>query len=264
MTETSTASEGQGWIIAPETSFSRSAEDMAHRTAINSEVFVKTQAEARAALTMTFTNAEAVFAHISPKLTDLSISIDHFKNELRREPMSIGELHGRVGLMASRAKKAKRKAALNAWYNARRALITLKRSYERTYYETLRQIETARQNASIGIPKLSDDTRNKLEYLDGLERAQLSEVVSVNMNHIVQIEAFHEAVKARFGVALKIFGQTQTALTEEQGVHFEVLKTHEQDIRQAQSLARNIALLGGDDEPLELELDLEREWDHGR
>ena len=109
-----------------------------------------------------------------------------------------------------------------------------------------------------------DDTRKKLEYLYGLERAQLSEAVSENMNHIAQIEAFHEAVKARFGMSLQIFGQTQTALTEEQRVHFEVLKTHEQDIRNAQSLVRNIMLLGGDDDPVELDLDLEQDWNHGR
>ena len=213
---------------------------------------------------MSFINAEAVFAHILPKLTDLSISTDQLKNDLRREPMSIGELHGRVGLMASLAKKAKRKAALDAWYDARRALIALKQSHGRTYYGTLRQIETARQYASIGIPRLTNDTRNKLEYLYGLEGAQLSEAVNENMNHIAQIETFHEAVKARFGMALQIFGQTQRALTEEQRVHFEVLKTHEHDIRKAESLVRNIMLLGGDDDPVELDLDLEQDWNHGR
>ena len=264
MTETISDIEGQGWIIAPETSFSRSAEDIAGRAAINSEVFLKTQAEARAALTMAFTNAEAVFAHILPKLTDLSISSDQLKNDLRRDSMSIGELHGRVGLLASRSKKAKRKAALDGWYDARRALVAFKQSHARTYYGTLRQIERARQNASIGIPSLLDDTRKKLEYLYGIERAQLSEAVSENMNHIAQIEAFHEAVKARFGMAHEIFGQTQTALTEEQRVHFEVLKTHEQDIRKAESLVRNIMLLGGDDDPVELDLDLEQDWNHGR
>jgi len=139
MTETNSDAEGQGWIISPETSFSRSAEDMARRAAINSEVFVKTQAEARAALTMTFANAEAVFAHILPKLTDLSISTDQLKNDLRREPMSIGELHGRVGLLASRSKKAKRKVALHGWYDARWALIALKQSHGRIYYGTLRR-----------------------------------------------------------------------------------------------------------------------------
>ena len=51
---------------------------------------------------------------------------------------------------------------------------------------------------------------------------------------------------------------------EEQRVHFEVLKTHEQDIRKAESLVRNIALLGGDDDPVELDLDLEQDWNHGR
>ena len=264
MIETSSDVEGPGWIIAPETSFSRSAEDIAGRAAINSEVFLKTQAEARAALTMAFTNAEAVFAHILPKLTDLSISKDQLKNDLPLVPISIGELHGRLGLLASRDKKAKRKAALHGWYNARWALIALEQSHGRTYYGTLRQIETARQNASIGIPRLTNDTRKKLEYLYGLERAQLSEAVSENMNHIAQIEAFHEAVRARFGMAHEIFGQTQTALTEEQRVHFEVLKTHEQDIRNAQSLVRNIMLLGGDDDPVELDLDLEQDWNHGR
>ena len=237
---------------------------MARRAAINSEVFVKTQAEARTALTVVFTNAEAVFAHILPKLTDLSISTDQLKNDLRREPTSIGELYGRVGLLASSSKKAKRKAALHGWYDARRALIALKQSHGRIYYGTLRQIETARQDASIGIPRLTNDTRKKLEYLYGLERAQLSEAVSENMNHIAQIEAFHEAVRARFGMAHEIFGQTQTALTEEQRVHFEVLKTHEQDIRKAESLVRNIMLLGGDDDPVELDLDLEQDWNHGR
>jgi len=264
MTETSSDIEGQGWIIAPETSFSPSAEDMARRAATNSEVFVKTKAEARAALTIAFTNAEAVFAHILPRLTDLSISTAQLKNDLRRDPMSIGELHGRVGLLASCSKKAKRKAALHGWYDARRALIALKQSHGRTYYGTLRQIETARQDASIGIPRLTNDTRNMLEYLYGLERSQLSEAVSENINHIAQIEAFHEAVRARFGMAHEIFGQTQTALTEEQRVHFEVLKTHEQDIRNAQSLVRNIMLLGGDDDPVELDLDLEQDWNLGR
>jgi hypothetical protein len=186
MIETSSDVEGLGWIIAPESSFSGSAEDMA-------------QAEARAALTMSFINAEAVFAHILPKLTDLSISTDQLKNDLRREPMSIGELHGRVGLMASLAKKAKRKAALDAWYDARRALIALKQSHGRTYYGTLRQIETARQYASIGIPRLTNDTRNKLEYLYGLEGAQLSEAVNENMNHIGLYDGFE--ICRRFIVA---------------------------------------------------------------
>ena len=84
------------------------------------------------------------------------------------------------------------------------------------------------------------------------------------MNHIAQIVAFHEAVRARFGMAHKIFGQTQTALMEEQRVHFEVLKTHEQDNRKAESLVRKIMLLEGDDDPVELDLDLEQDWNHGR
>jgi hypothetical protein len=264
MPETKSEAEGVEWLIAPEISFARSAEDMAQMTAIKSDVFLETKAETKAALDKAFKDAENIFVQCLPRLTDIAVSKDQFTNSLPRELESLGELHGHQGLLASRDDKVRRKAAINAAFGARRALVSLKRIHQSTFDAVIGQIETARQNASIGIPRLPNDTRNKLEYLDGLERAQLSEAVSENMNHIAQIEAFHEAVRTRFGVALKIFGQTQTALTEEQRVHFEVLKTHEQDIRKAQRLVRSIALLGGDDEPLELDLDLEQDWNHGR
>jgi len=264
MPETKSEAEGLGWIIAPETSFTRSAEDMAQMTAIKSDVFLETKAEAKAALDIAFKDAENIFAQCLPRLTDIAVSTDRFINSLPREPESLGELHGHQGLLASRDDKVRRKAAINAAFGARRTLVSLKRVHQSTFDAAIGQIETARQNASIGIPRLPNNTRNKLEYLCGLERAQLTEAVGENRNHIAQIEMFHEAVRARFGMALKIFGQAETSLTEEQRVHFDVLKVHEQDIRNAQSLVRSIALLGGDDESLELDLDLEQEWNHER
>ena len=264
MPETKSEAEGVRWIIAPETSFLRSAEDMAQITAINSDVFLETKAEAKAALEIAFKDAENIFVQCLPRLTDMAVSKDQFKNSLPREPESLGELHGHQGLLASRDDKVRRKAAINAAFDARRALVSLKHIHQSTFGKAIGQIEAARQNASIGIPRLTNDTRNKLEYLYGLEPAQLTEAVNENMDHIAKIEEFHEAVRARFGMALKIFGQTQMALTEEQRVHFEILKTNEQDIRKAESLVRNIMLLGGDDDPVELDLDLEQDWNHGR
>ena len=252
----------QGWLIAPELHFSRSAKVMAQTAVINSDVFLDMLAEIRASLDKAFVDAERIFALFSPMLTDPAISIQQFRDRLPSEPMDFGELQGRKGLLASGLQKATRQAAIRASYDARRAMVALKGFHERTYQEAMRKIETARQNASIGVPELSTDSKSALEHLHSLDSNQLTQAVKKNVNHIAKIEAFHEAVRWRFGLAHKIFGQTETALTEEQRVHFYVLKLHEQEIRRAQSLVRSIALLGGDDEPLEI--DLEIEWGRER
>lgn len=262
MSDIESEGDTQGWMLAPETHFSRSAEEMAQAAALNSDGFLDTKAEASAALDKAFKDPSSIFDRYLPRLTDPTISTDQFRNSLPREPMDFGELLGRKGFLASRVQKAERKTALDASYDFRRALVALKRSHEKTYHETMRRIQAARENASIGIPKLSADTRKTLKYLYDLERAELGEVISQNLDHIAEIEAFHVAVKSRFGKALKIYGQTSPTLTEEQLVHFNVLKAHEQDIRQAQSLIRSIALLGDDEEPPELTI--EQEWDYGR
>lgn len=262
MLETTSEAEPQNWIIAPEMRFSRSVEDLAQIEVLNSVVFLETKDKAREALDEAFKDAARIFDQYLLKIIDPAISKDQFKKNLPREPESIGDLYGRTGFLASRDEKAKYKSAVNACFGARRALIALKHIHASTYVAAIGRIETARRNASIGIPKLSKTSRKALVHLGSLETEQFAKAVIENASHIVAIEAFHEAVRGRFGLAHKIFGQTQTALTEEQRVHFDVLKVHEQDIRQAQSLVRSIALLGGDDEPLEL--DLEREWGHGR
>ena len=260
--ETDTEADAQDWLIAPETSFLRSAEDVAQATTLESDVFLETKAEAKAALDAAFTNAEDIFAKYLPKLTDPAIPKNQFRDSLPREPERIGELHGRKGILASRVDKEKRKSSENAFVEARRGLVTLKRVHEASYYKTISKIEMARKNACIGVPILCEAKLDKLKCLSGLERDQLTNVVNDNLRHIADIQAFHGAVRKRFGLAHKIFRQTQTYLTEEQLVHFDVLKTHEKDIRQAESLVRSIALLGDDEEPTELKI--EQEWDHGR
>ena len=74
MPETKSEAEGLGWIIAPETSFTRSAEDMAQMTAIKSDVFLETKAEAKAALDKAFKDAENIFVQCLPRLTDIAVS----------------------------------------------------------------------------------------------------------------------------------------------------------------------------------------------
>lgn len=260
--ETDTEAESQDWLIAPETGFSRLAEDIAQAAVLKSDVFLEIKAEAKAALDAAFTNAEDIFAQYLTKLTDLNIPKNQFRDSLPREPERIGELYGRKGILASRAEKERRKSSENAFVEARRYLVNLKRIHEASYHKTISKIEMARKNAGIGVPILCEATRDKLKYLSGLERNQLTNVVNDNLRHIADIQAFHEAVRKRFGLAHKIFRQTQTYLTEEQLVHFDVLKTHEKVIRQAESLVRSIALLGDYEQPTELKR--EQEWDHSR
>ena len=196
MTGINSDTESQKWIIAPETSFLRLAEDMAQSAAVNSVEFLERKAEVKTALDTAFKDAEEVFAQYLPSAINRAVSTEQFRSSLPSEPMALGELIGHTGFLASRAKKAKRKTAIHAAYDSRRAMVELKRFHIRIYDRTLGQIGTARRNASIGIPRLTNDTRYKLEYLYGLERAQLTEAVSENLNYIAEIKAFHEAVRA--------------------------------------------------------------------
>ena len=246
------------WLIAPELAFECSAEVTAQNEVLGSEGFLKAKSEFETAFVTAFQDAESVIEKYMPMLTDPALTKEELKGLLPAEAEGYGRLHGRKGFMTLRQDKAKRKASIKAAYDARVSLLRLKDLHHHAYMSVLGRVEAARRVANIGIPKLSKALKAKLAELHSLDRASLEKAVVDHASSIKKIEAFHFAIKTRFGLNHQIFGTPNTFLTSDQLVHLDVLKTIRPQIIQAQALNRAIACLEFNES---VELELEREWE---
>lgn len=246
------------WLIAPELAFECSAEVAAQNEVLGSEGFLKAKSEFETAFVTAFQDAESILEKYMPMLTDPALTKEGLKGRLPAEAVGYGRLHGRKGFMASRRDRAKRKASIKAAYDARVLLLRLKDLHRHAYVSVLGRVEGARRVANVGIPKLSTALKAELAELHCLDRAPLEKAVVEHAPSIKKIEAFHFAIKTRFGLNHQIFGTPNTFLTSDQLVHLDVLKTIRPQITQAQALNRAIACLEFNEST---ELELERDWE---
>ena len=234
------------WIVAPETSFGRSAEEMAQIRALKSEAFTQAEQSARATLGEAFSDVDKIIDKYMPSIMDASIGNHAFRDGLSKEYESYGTLHGRKGLTASRADRAKRTAAVKASRGTRRALLDMKRRYQGAYGKAISRIRRSRESAKVGIPVLSesaDKTLKRLYSLDGSDfNKTLNESPAVELQ---EIQVFHEAVSQRFGSYIEIFGDRSKDLSDEQAVHLGALAPHENQIKLAQAVASKIDIAEG-------------------
>ena len=246
------------WLIAPELVFERSAEVAAQNEVLESKGFLKAKSEFETAFATAFQDAESIVEKYMTMLTDPALSKEELKGRLPADAIGYGRLHGQKGFMASRLDRAKRKASIKAAYDARVSLLRLKDLHHHAYMSVLGRVEGARRVANIGIPKLSKALKAELAELHSLDRAPLEKAVVNHASSIKKIEAFHFAIKTRFGLNHQIFGTPNTFLTTDQLVHLDVLQTIRPQIIQAQALNRAIACLEFNES---VELELEREWE---
>jgi len=228
------------WIVAPETSFGRTAEEMAHIRALKDEGFLQAESQGRASLGKAFKDVDKIMSKYMPSITDASIGNHDFKDGLSDQYEGYGELHGRKGLTASRADRAARDAAIKASRGTRRALLDMKQSYQFAYGKALARIKAARKTANTGIPELSENADKTLKRLYSVEGADFEKTISDRPEDVREIEAFHEAVSQRFGLQHEIFGDKKKDLTDEQAVHLDKLGAHEQQIKLAQSVVEKV------------------------
>ena len=224
------------WIVPPETSFARTAEEMAQLSALKDEGFLQAEEQGRASLGEAFKDADKIVAKYMPSITNASIGNDDFKGGLSDKYESYGELHGRKGLTASRADRASRDAAIKASRGTRRALLDMKRAYQRSYGKALARIKAARKAANLGIPELSLSADQTLKRLYSLDGSAFDKAMNDSPAEVREIEAFHEAVSQRFGLQHEIFGDKKKKLTDEQKVHLGTLEAHKSHIKLAQSV----------------------------
>ena len=228
------------WLVAPETSFGRSAEEMAQVSALKDEGFLQAEEQGRASLGEAFKDADKIVAKYMPSITNASIGNHDFKDGLSDKYESYGELHGRKGLTASRADRASREAAIKASRGTLRALRDMKKAYQTAYGRALSRIETARKRAVIGIPALSKSADRMLKTLYSLEGDQFDKALSENPLDVKEIEAFQALIKKRFGNRIVLFGDRQSELTDEQMSHMDILIAHEKQIKRAFSVIAQI------------------------
>ena len=230
------------WLVAPETSFGRSAEEMAQIRALKSEAFTQAEQSARAELGEAFSDVDKIMAKYMPSIMDASIGNHAFKDGLSDEYESYGTLHGRKGLTASRADRAKRAAAVKASRATRSALLDMKRRYQGAYGKAITRIKRGRESAKVGIPLLSDGADKTLKRLYSVDSSSFAKTLNENPADVREIEAFHEAVSQRFGSYIEIFGDRSHELSDEQAVHLKTLAPHENQIKFAQAVVSEIDL----------------------
>ena len=228
------------WIVAPETSFGRTAEEMAQLSALKDEGFLQAEAQGRASLGTAFKDVDKIMTKYMPSITDASIGNHAFKDGLSDKYESYGELHGRKGLTASRADRAARDSAIKASRGTRKALLDMKQSYQVAYGKALARINTARKTAEVGIPELSKNADQTLKRLYSLEGEQFHKVKNNSAADIAEINAFTKAVQNRFGQHHVIFGDRQKELTDEQAAHLPILNMHKNQIKWAQIVADKV------------------------
>ena len=228
------------WIVPPETSFGRTAEEMAQLSALKDEGFLQAEEQGRAALGEAFKDADKIVAKYMPRITNASIGNHDFKDGLSDKYESYGELHGRKGLTASRADRASREAAIKASRGTRRALLDMKRAYQSAYGKALARIKTARETAKMGIPELSPSADQTLKRLYSLDGSAFDKALNENPADVREIEVFQAAIETRFGDRIVIFGDTQSELTDEQMAYMDILIAHEKQIKRAFSVVSQI------------------------
>jgi len=228
------------WLVAPETSFGRSAEEMAQLRALKDEGFLQAEAQGRASLGTAFKDVDKIMTKYMPSITDASIGNHAFKDGLSDKYESYGELHGRKGLTASRADRAARDSAIKSSRGTRKALLDMKQSYQMAYGKALARINTARKTAEVGIPELSPSADQTLKRLYGLEGEQFHKVKNNSAADIAEINAFTKAVQKRFGQHHVIFGDRQKELTDEQAAYLPILNKHKNQIKWAQIVADKV------------------------
>ena len=224
------------WLVPPETSFGRTAEEMAHITAQKSDMFTEAEARARADLGKAFNDVDKILEKYTPSITDASIGNHAFRDGLSEAYETYGSLHGRKGLTASRADRAKRQSAVDASRGTRLALLDMKRAYQSAYGRALSKIETARKTASLGIHKLSPSADKTLKALYSVEGADFEKIMTDNPVEVIEIETFQAAIDKRFGIERVIFKDRDVELTEEQKAHLPKLGEQKTQIKLARSV----------------------------
>ena len=228
------------WLVAPETSFGTAAEEMAQIRALKSEAFLQAEERCRAELGEAFKDVDKIMAKYMPSITDASIGKHAFSDGLSDEFENYGELHGRKGLTASRADRAKRSAAVKASRGTRSALRDMKGAYQWAYGKAITGIRRGRESAKVGIPVLSEAADKTLKELYSLEGKSFHKLKKESAAEIAEIEAFTKAVQKRFGEYHVIFGDGQKGLTKEQAIHMPILSQHENQIKLAQAVADKV------------------------
>jgi len=228
------------WLVAPETSFGRSAEEMAQIRALKSEAFLQAEERGRAELGEAFKDVDKIMTKYMPSITDASIGNHAFEDGLSGEYENYGELHGRKGLTASRADRAKRAEAIKASRGTRSVLLDMKRMYQGAYGKAITRIRRSRESAKIGIPHLSESADKTLKRLYSVEGSAFNKAVNESAADLREIAAFNEAISKRFGSYIEIFGSRSKDLSDEQALHLPVLNQHKNQIKLAQIVADKV------------------------
>ncbi|WP_299680991.1 BID domain-containing protein [uncultured Roseobacter sp.] len=165
--EVSRASE---WLIAPMVEADRDAAKLARDRALASSKAAEAERDLQAATAKVFRNADAAMAMFRQLLAEPLDAADRMASRVLKDPESVAPLRGGTGLMAGRAAREERAAALAAIPPLRRRIGDYRGMFEAMEAQERGVESERRKRLGVGIPALSQEASSLLRRLDGAAR----------------------------------------------------------------------------------------------
>lgn len=243
--EVSRASE---WLIAPMIEADRDAAKLAQDRALVSPKVVEAERDLQAAAAKVFRNPDAAMAMFRQLLKEPAAAADRMASQVLNDPESVAALRGGTGLMAGRAARAERAAAIAAIPPLRRRISDYRGMFGAMEAQE-RGIETERrERLGVGIPALSQEASSLLKRLDGAARdgdkafAAAREQARKDAPVVMaQLDGFQVALSKRIGPLERFLaGHDDFAPGEVAKTDRKHLMAHIPKLRQLQCVKRSI------------------------
>ncbi len=199
-------SRASEWLIAPMVEADRDAGKLARDRALVSPKVAEAERDLQTAAAKVFRNPDAAMAMFRQLLKEPADAADRMASQVLNDPESVAALRGGTGLMAGRAAREERAAAIAAVPLLRRCIRDYRGMFGAMEAQE-RGIESERrERLGVGIPALTPEASSLLQRLDGAARegetafaAALDQARRDAPEVMTRLEGFQAALSKRLG-----------------------------------------------------------------
>ncbi|WP_299868742.1 Ti-type conjugative transfer relaxase TraA [uncultured Roseobacter sp.] len=241
-------SRSSEWLIAPLVEADRDAAQLARDRALVSPKVAEAERDLQTAAAKVFRNPDAAMLMFRQLLNEPADAADRMASRVLKDPESIAALRGGTGLMAGRAAREERAAAIAAIPPLRRRISDYRGMFGAMEAQE-RGIESERrERLGVGIPALSQEASSLLQRLDGAARegntafaATFDQARKDAPDLVAGLEGFQAALSKRLGPLERFLaGHDDFAPGEVAKTDRKHLMAHIPKLRQLQCVKRSI------------------------
>lgn len=244
--EVSRASE---WLIAPLVEAKRDVAKLVRDRALASPKVAEAEHDLAASAAKVYRNPDAAMAMFRQLLAEPAEAADRMASQVLNDPESVAALRGGTGLMAGRAARQERAAAIAAIPSLRQRIRDYRGMFGAMEAQERGMESDRRERLGVGIPALSQEASSLLQQLDGTARegntafaAALEQATKDAPEVMAQLDSFQAALSKRLGPLERFLaGHDDLAPGEVAKTDRKRLMAHIPKLRQLQRFKEGVA-----------------------